>query len=742
MAVINLTSGQPYCFVFGLSSVPAGNDGYYAAGQASGSGTGSYGSLSTTGYDLTTASLSLSDEVSYRPTFKTFIDEVLDIDNSTVSSGVWYFYSRSGGAMYVTSWRGNSGASGTLTKVSVYVGAQLGAGAAEMICVVRETDTSGSVLGSATGAIGGANGWVDFVFESAPPTPTPSSGDSLLHLDGDNGSKTITDSGSSGLSWTCSTYAELTTAEKKWGSASLQSGGVYATSDVVGAFSLVGDFGIDFQAKPIGDSIQIEGNYNASFVFWRITCSNSAVHFYGANYGGGTTQLYHEFLAELTEWNHIAVMRKNGLLAIFLDGVMIASTVSNSSFYGTDAEGVTRYITVNAGAGSYVDEVRFVFGDCPADDEADRLYIASGDLSDGFTAPAGPHGETTYVTVDLTFGIARDQFAETDNLLGMERDQEWYRVTTPQGMSRDHFAETSRMVGIHRDQFADTDHLVGVYRDIQWPLVTIPVGSYRDQFAEIESPVGIYRDQNWFLVDHPVGIYRDQFTDGAEVVFGLSRDQYAETDIPVGIHRDQLWFTVDFGVGVRRDHHCETGVLLILRNADTFAEIDREFLDDATTEWVRAELDEGNYLLEVRPQRYAWKDCRATMMVHLAVGADGAVSGLLPRPEDLSISYVGGDTRIAYTVFPGPQTDSVDRIAAWFSSSYPIDTSGAPDSIIYMRGMTAAGRRAFLRTQTGAEYCAIRTGDGTSWSQPGEIAMPDIGSVGGSPVRQLAEVGA
>jgi hypothetical protein len=162
-------------------------------------------------------------------------------------------------------------------------------------------------------------------------------------------------------------------------------------------------------------------------------------------------------------------------------------------------------------------------------------------------------------------------------------------------------------------------------------------------------------------------------------------------------------------------------------------------VNSSTTTWTRAALAAGSYEIEAHPQRYAWEGCRATSVISFSVAADGSISGLFPVPIDLAISYVGGDTRVSFSVPPGPQAASVDRLAVWYSAVYPIVTTGAPDGIILLRGLPAVGRRAFDHEQSGAEYCAIRCGASTGYGVPAEIYLPDIGSVGDSPLRQRAE---
>jgi hypothetical protein len=388
---------------------------------------------------------------------------------------------------------------------------------------------------------------------------------------------------------------------------------------------------------------------------------------------------------------------------------------------------------------AWVDELRINFSSCPANDEDDLLYIESGDFADGFAVPTVPHGSPTYRMAYSYLSFSRDNYAAATSRIDISRDQKWYDAQSRIDAKRDNYADAASIVDVRRDNYAAATARIDIDRDQKWFDAQSRLDSHRDHYAAASARLDIQRGQLWAVAQSYLSMQRDQLARAALSILDLRRSHYAAAQSRIDISRDQKWEDAYSYLSASRNNFCETGVLLVLRNAATRAEVERKFVNSSTTTWTRDALAAGSYEIEAHPQRYAWEYCRATSVISFSVAADGSISGLFPVPIDLAISYVEGDTRVSFAVPPGPQAASVDRLAVWYSATYPIVTTGTPDGIILLRGLPAVGRRAFDHEQSGAEYCAIRCGASTGYGVPAEIYLPDIGSVVDSPLRQRAE---
>jgi hypothetical protein len=91
-------------------------------------------------------------------------------------------------------------------------------------------------------------------------------------------------------------------------------------------------------------------------------------------------------------WAHVAIMRDQGNIRVYLDGVHFYSgaytTALNSIgtfYYGHDPD------WASAAFAGYMQELRVINGSCPIRSAGDPLYIASGDHTDGFTPPTAKY---------------------------------------------------------------------------------------------------------------------------------------------------------------------------------------------------------------------------------------------------------------------------------------------------------------------------------------------------------------
>ena len=148
---------------------------------------------------------------------------------------------------------------------------------------------------------------------------------SLLHFDGSNGSTTIEDTGTAGLTWTVANGATKSTAQHKFGSASLSvSGGAYVTTGGNAAWLWTGDFTVEMWIYPT----TISGDYRA------LLCDSTTDHFNLFVTNGSGLELYSNGGLVLSSangvittgaWQHVAVCRNSGTLKFYVDGVSVAS---------------------------------------------------------------------------------------------------------------------------------------------------------------------------------------------------------------------------------------------------------------------------------------------------------------------------------------------------------------------------------------------------------------------------------
>lgn len=198
----------------------------------------------------------------------------------------------------------------------------------------------------------------------------------LLHCDGSNGSTTITDSSSGGKTVTCVDNAALSTAQYKFGTASLYFDGtldcVTLTDSDDWCLSDT-DFTIDFWLrlpslpsayKAVFSNRENSGSYRYGFVFWILNTNKPHFAFYdtaSSSYtcGGGDA-------LSANTWYHFAVERYNNTLTMYKDGVAEPTTgnltgktninLSTKLAIGRDGE----YLDYNLYG--YVDEFRWTKG--------------------------------------------------------------------------------------------------------------------------------------------------------------------------------------------------------------------------------------------------------------------------------------------------------------------------------------------------------------------------------------------
>ena len=194
----------------------------------------------------------------------------------------------------------------------------------------------------------------------------------LLHMDGANGSTTFTDSSLNNFAVTANGDANITTANYQFGgaSASFITTNSYLTTDSLSNFGFgTGDFTIEMWAYK---------NYNGAY-FHGIICINryddNGILFryqpdgYGDEVsdslyiGGQVYDWYATTNFPINQWNHLALVRKDGIVTIYVNGSGVFS-VANANDLGSSG-----IVTIGASShnyaeifNGYIDEVRITKG--------------------------------------------------------------------------------------------------------------------------------------------------------------------------------------------------------------------------------------------------------------------------------------------------------------------------------------------------------------------------------------------
>lgn len=196
----------------------------------------------------------------------------------------------------------------------------------------------------------------------------------VLNFNGSNGSTTFTNSGSlTGVTFSTSSGATISTAESKFGGASLlcSSGNQWITSTTSASLAHgAGDFTLEFWLYNI--------TLTASHYFFRTSTGTGTGD--GMFLGAGTTPLFYAgtigswsianglAMTGITTgtWQHIAITRSGNTFRGFVDGTQRFTTTSSSAIY--QSANAFRIGAVNPSAGTgmnaYMDDFRYIPGYC------------------------------------------------------------------------------------------------------------------------------------------------------------------------------------------------------------------------------------------------------------------------------------------------------------------------------------------------------------------------------------------
>ncbi|MCG3783336.1 LamG domain-containing protein [Delftia acidovorans] len=225
----------------------------------------------------------------------------------------------------------------------------------------------------------------------------------LLHADGANGSTTLTDQSINALVPSALGGAQLSTAQKRYGTASLlsgQSAGAFARYASNPAFGFgSGDFTLEASIYMTGGSgtdrnlLDFRDANGSDTMTWFIGTSNRLCIWTGALSGDAGPSLSQGI------WYDVALTRASGVFRAFVDGVLVWSASPSVDFGANRPLGVGGAVYAG-GVGisllpAYIDEVRITKGLArytsnytPAGPFPNGAYAISGTVRDDADLPA------------------------------------------------------------------------------------------------------------------------------------------------------------------------------------------------------------------------------------------------------------------------------------------------------------------------------------------------------------------
>lgn len=215
----------------------------------------------------------------------------------------------------------------------------------------------------------------------------------LLHIDGVDGSTTFNDSSPTAKAITASGNAKVSSAQSKWGGASLllDGSGDYLSVQEHDDFVFgTGDFTVELlintttaAEKVLVDQFQ-GGNANS----WQFSVKDGRLSWYSNGY-----VLTGSAAVNNGEWHHVAAARSAGILRFFVDGVLDGSAAAGHNFQADVVLGIGAPVWLRnpeADFPGYIDELRITKG--------------VGRYTANFTPPTTPFQDTRGPGRPLAFG--------------------------------------------------------------------------------------------------------------------------------------------------------------------------------------------------------------------------------------------------------------------------------------------------------------------------------------------------
>lgn len=208
--------------------------------------------------------------------------------------------------------------------------------------------------------------------------PFFSSVQALLHFNGTNGGTTFTDV--TGRTWTRTGGAQTSTAQFKWGGASLLLDGVgdfLSTADSASLELGSHDFTIEAWIMParIPSSAQYMGivskrntSTEYSYAFILDGDQSGKVRFLGSSTGSNTfVSALSNSAPTANQWSHVAVVRNGSGIVVYLNGVggtsgSAGTTAMFNNSISTTIGRMSQTATTTGDYSGYIDDVRITIG--------------------------------------------------------------------------------------------------------------------------------------------------------------------------------------------------------------------------------------------------------------------------------------------------------------------------------------------------------------------------------------------